>query len=366
MTAAIRALFLAAAACLALAGAGPASAEPTRVGFVYLSSTGDHGWTRAHDLGRLMVEERFGDEVETTYVENVPEGPDATRVIRELALAGNDIIFTTSFGYMEPTLKVSREFPDVKFEHLTGYKRSHNLATGSIRFHEGRYVQGVVAGLMTKTGKIGYIGAFPVSEVVMGINAFARGLRTTNPGATISVVWANSWYDPVKEADITKVLIAAGADVLAQHTDSPAMLQIAGQHGVVGFSQATDNIALAPKAQLFASINNWGPYYIRRIEALRAGTWSTGEPPDHLAGDTWGGFASGMLKLSAFTNMPDEVAARARAARDAIADGNLEIFEGPMRDNTGRLVLGDGETLDDAGLWAMDYYVEGVIGSVPN
>ena len=359
----LRGLAIAVLAYLAVMAA-PA-AEPTKVGFVYLSSTGDHGWTYAHELGRRMVAERFGKDVETTYVENVPEGPDATRVIRELAQQGNDIIFTTSFGYMEPTLKVSKEFPDVKFEHMTGYKRGPNMATGNIRFYEGRYVQGVVAGMMTKTNKIGYIGAFPISEVVMGINAFAQGMRTTNPDATISVVWANTWYDPVKEADITKVLIAEGADVLAQHTDSPAMLQIAEKHGVVGFAQATDNIKFAPKAQLFASINNWGPYYIRKIEELRGGAWSTGEGPDHWAGNTWGGFDSGMLRLSAFTNMPDGVAAKAKAARDGIADGSIRIFEGPMRDNTGKVVLKAGEALDDAALWAMDYYVEGVTGSVP-
>ena len=360
----IRVFAVAALACLS-AAASPAT-EPTKAGFVYLSSTSDHGWTYAHDLGRLMVEERFGDDVETTYVENVPEGPDATRVIRELALQGNDIIFTTSFGYMEPTLKVSREFPGVKFEHLTGYKRSPNMATANIRFHEGRYVQGVVAGMMTRTNKIGYIGAFPIAEVVMGINAFARGMRTTNPDATISVVWANTWYDPVREADITKVLIAEGADVLAQHTDSPAMLQIAEKHGAVGFAQATDNIEFAPKAQLFASINNWGPYYIRRIEELRGGAWSTGDGPEYREGDTWGGLSSGMLELSPYTNMPADAVAAAEAARKGIADGTIDIFKGPMRDNTGELVLNKGEVLDDAGLWAMDYYVEGVNGSVPN
>ena len=338
---------------------------PTKVGFVYLSTTGDHGWTYAHDLGRLMVEEHFGDKVETSYVENVPEGPDATRVIRELVQQGNEIIFTTSFGYMEPTLKVSKEYPDVKFVHLTGYKRSPNMATGNIRFHEGRYVQGVVAGMMTKTNKIGYIAAFPIPEVVMGINAFARGLRSTNPDAEISVIWANTWYDPVKEADVTKVQIAEGADVLAQHTDSPAMLQIAEKNGVVGFAQSTDNIEFAPKAQLFASINNWGPYYVDMIEATRNGTWSNGDGPDHWAGDTWGGLKSGMLKLSPFTNMPDDVVAKANAARDGLADGSINIFEGPMMSNDGKEVLKSGEVLDDAGLWAMNYYVEGVIGSVP-
>ena len=355
-------------ATIGLMAAAPISASwaaTTKVGFVYLTTPGDHGWTYAHELGRQMVEEHFGTEVETTYVENVPEGPDATRIIRELAQQGNQIIFTTSFGYMDPTLKVAKEFPDVKFEHMTGYKRTPNMATGNIRFYEGRYVQGVVAGLMTKTNKIGYIGAYPISEVIMGINAFAQGLRSVNPDASISVIWANTWYDPVKEADAAKVHIAEGADILAQHTDSPAMLQIAEANGALGFGQSTDMAAFAPNAQLFASINNWGPYYIKQIEALRNGSWSTGEGPDHWAGNTWGGLDSDMLVLSAFNNMPADVAAKAKAAMEGVKSGKIRIFAGPLTDNTGKQVIGAGEELDDGALWGMNYYLQGVNGKVP-
>ena len=335
-----------------------AVAEPTKVGFIYLTTPGDHGWTYAHELGRQMVVERFGDKVETTYIENVTEGPDATRAIRELAQQGHEIIFTTSFGYMEQTLRVAKEFPQIKFEHITGFKRAPNVSTGSIRFYEGRYVEGVVAGLMTKSNKIGYIAAFPIPEVIRGINSFARGLRSVNPKASIAVIWVNSWYDPVKEADAAKVHIAEGADILAQHTDSPAMLQIAEKEGVHGFGQSTDMVAFAPKAQLFASINNWGPHYINRIEALKNGTWQTS--------DTWGGFASNMLKLSAFENMPQEVASKAQAAQDGIRSGAITIFEGPIYDNKGKQILKAGEVLDDTSLLSMNYYIEGVEGSVPN
>jgi simple sugar transport system substrate-binding protein len=345
--------------------AGIATAEATKVGFVYLTTAGDHGWTYAHELGRQMVEEKFGDDVVTTYVENVTEGPDATRIIRELAQQGNEIIFTTSFGYMEPTLKVSKEFPNVKFEHMTGYKRTPNMATSNIRFYEGRYVQGVVAGLMTTSNKIGYIGAYPISEVIMGINAFAQGMRSVNPDASISVIWANAWYDPVKEAAATKVHIAEGADILAQHTDSPVMLQIAEQHGVRGFGQSTDNYAFAPKAQLFANINNWGPYYVSRIEALRNGTWTTGEDPNYWAGNTWGGLSTGMLLLSEFRNMPPDVKAEATKAMEGIRSGAIKIFAGPLIDNTGKQIIAAGEELDDAALWGMNYYLDGVNGRIP-
>ena len=210
-----------------LFGAFTAMAGPLKVGLVYLTTPGDHGWTYAHERAKIKIEEHFGNKIETTIVENVPEGPDATRVIRELAQQGNELILTTSFGYMDPTIKVAKEFPNKKFVHFTGYKRSDNVATSNIRFHEGRYVQGVAAGLMTKSNKIGYIASFPIAEVLMGINAFTQGLKSVNKDATVSVIWAMTWYDPSKEADAAKVHIAEGADILAQHTDTPAMLQTA-------------------------------------------------------------------------------------------------------------------------------------------
>jgi len=318
-------------------------ASPTKVGFVYLTTPGDHGWTYAHELGKQMVEKRFGNDVKISVVENVPEGPDATRVIRELAKQGNEIIFTTSFGYMEPTLKVAKEFPNIKFEHITGYKRSKNVATGNIRFYEGRYIQGVVAGLMTKTNKIGYIGAYPIAEVIMGINAFAQGLRSVNKDASISVIWANTWYDPVKEADAAKVHIAEGADILAQHTDSPAMLQIAEKNGALGFGQSTD----------------------MSIEQLQNGKWNTGDGPDHWAGNEWGGISSDMLTISKFQNMPDAVAKKAEEAVNGIKNGSIKIFAGPLVDNTGKEIIPAGKTLDDGALWGMNYYLKGVNGKVP-
>ena len=342
------------------------SNEVTKVGFVYLTTPGDHGWTYAHEVARQDVEKHFGNKVETTFVENVPEGPDSARVIRELAKQGNDIIFTTSFGYMDHTIKVAKEFPNVKFEHITGYKRSPNVATGNIRFYEGRYVQGVVAGLMTKSNKIGYLASFPIPEVIQGINAFGIGLRSVNPKAEVSVIWVNSWYDPVKEADAAKVHIAEGADILAQHTDSPAMLQTAQKAGVHGFGQSSDMKAFAPKAQLFSSVNNWGPYYISKIQQMMDGKWSTGDGPDHWAGNTWVGIADDYLVLSPFENMPADVAKAAAQASADIKSGKNKIFTGPIKDNAGKLRVPAGKTLNDGELFqTLDYYVDGISGKIP-
>ena len=342
------------------------SDELVKVGFVYLTTPGDHGWTYAHEVARQDVEKHFGDKVETTFVENVPEGPDSARVIRELAKQGNDIIFTTSFGYMDHTIKVAKEFPNVKFEHITGYKRSPNVATGNIRFYEGRYVQGVVAGMMTKSNKIGYLASFPIPEVIQGINAFGIGLRSVNPKAEVSVIWVNSWYDPVKEADAAKVHIAEGADILAQHTDSPAMLQTAQKAGVHGFGQSSDMKAFAPKAQLFSAVNNWGPYYISKIQQMMDGKWSTGDGPDHWAGNTWVGMADDYLVLSPFENMPADVAEAAAQAAADIKSGKNKIFTGPIKDNAGELRVPAGKTLNDGELFqTLDYYVDGISGKIP-
>jgi simple sugar transport system substrate-binding protein len=342
------------------------SNEATKVGFVYLTTPGDHGWTYAHEVARQDVEKHFGNKVETTFVENVPEGPDSARVIRELAKQGNEIIFTTSFGYMDHTIKVAKEFPDVKFEHITGYKRSPNVASGNIRFYEGRYVQGVVAGLMTKSNKIGYLASFPIPEVIQGINAFGIGLRSVNPKAEVSVIWVNSWYDPVKEADAAKVHIAEGADILAQHTDSPAMLQTAQKAGVHGFGQSSDMKAFAPKAQLFSSVNNWAPYYISKIQQMMDGKWSTGDGPDHWAGNTWVGMADDYLVLSPFENMPADVAEAAAQAAADIKSGKNKIFTGPIKDNAGKLRVPAGKTLNDGELFqTLDYYVDGISGKIP-
>ena len=358
---------LALSALVGLTTVTPAyAADKVKVGFVYLTTPGDHGWTYAHEVARQDVEKHFGDKVVTTFVENVPEGPDSARVIRELAKQGNDIIFTTSFGYMDHTIKVAKEFPNIKFEHITGYKRSPNVATGNIRFYEGRYVQGVVAGLMTKSNKIGYLASFPIPEVIQGINAFGIGLRSVNPKAEVSVIWVNSWYDPVKEADAAKVHIAEGADILAQHTDSPAMLQTAQKAGVHGFGQSSDMKAFAPKAQLFSSVNNWGPYYISKIQQLMDGKWSTGEGPDHWAGNTWVGMADDYLVLSPFENMPSDVADAATKAAADIKSGKNKIFTGPIKDNSGKIRVPAGKTLNDGELFqTLDYYVDGISGKIP-
>ncbi|NND89859.1 MAG: BMP family ABC transporter substrate-binding protein [Granulosicoccus sp.] len=334
------------------------AADPVKVGFVYVGPVGDHGWTYRHDIGRQAIETRFGDQVETTYVESVPEGADAERVIRKLASSGNDLIFTTSFGYMNPTLKVARDFPDVKFEHATGYKRADNLSTYASRFYEGRAVIGTMAGMMTKTNTIGYIGSFPIPEVVRGINAFTIAMRKVNPDAEVKVVWVNSWYDPGKEADAAKALIDQGADIITQHTDSPAPLQVAEERGVYGFGQASDMSAFAPKAQLTSIIDNWDPYYVARTQALIDGTWEST--------DTWEGIASGMVTFPEYSvDVPDDVKAAADVVREGIIDGSLHPFQGPIVNQAGEEVLAEGSVFDDKTLLGMNFYVQGVQGDLP-
>ena len=346
---------------LAVAGAAmlgvSAQAEPTKVGFVYVGPIGDHGWTYRHDIGRLAIEKALGDKVTTSYVESVSEGPDAERVIAQLAQSGHDLIFTTSFGYMNPTVKVAKRFPDVKFEHATGYKRADNVSTYMARFYEGRYVSGAIAGKMTKSNIIGYVGAYPIPEVVRGINAFLLGARSVNPDVICKVVWVNSWYDPGKEADAAKALIDQGVDMLAQHTDSPAPLQVAEQRGIMGFGQASDNIQFAPKAQLTAIIDDWDPYYIERTKAVIDGTWKSG--------DVWGGLDTGMVAMAPYTNMPDDVKAIAEKVEADIISGKLHPFTGPIKDQSGAIKVKAGETMDDGALLGMNWYVEGVEGKLP-
>ena len=339
--------------------------DQKKIGFIYIGPPGDHGWTYMHDQGRQYMEKELGDAISTTYIENVPENADAVRSIRKLADSGHDLIFTTSFNYMDQTLEVAKEFPDVKFEHATGFQRTDNVSTYSARFYEGRTVIGHLAGKMTETNTIGYIVSFPIPEVIRGINAFYLAASKVNPDVKIKIIWVYSWYDPGKEADAAKVHIAEGADILAQHTDSPAMLQIAEKNGALGFGQSTNMGAFAPKAQLFASVNNWGPYYIKKIKLLKSGKWNTGDGPDHWAGNTWGGLSTNMLTLSNFSNMPTDVAKKAQAAHDGIKSGKLKIFAGPLKTNDGKKIIDSGKTLDDGALWGMNYYLEGVTGKVP-
>ena len=314
----------------------------TKVGFIYVGPIGDHGWSYMHDQGRLQVEEALGDDVETVYVESVKYGPDAERVMRQMAQSGVDIIFATSFGYMESMVKVAKEFPDVKFEHATGYKTADNLAVYSSKFYQGRYVQGVIAGMMSDKGKAGYIASFPIPEVIRGINSFWLGARSVNPDFDIDVIWVNTWYDPPKEGAAAAVLISQGADIITQHTDSPAALQEAEKAGIMAFGQASDMIQFAPSTQLTAILDDWGPYYIDRVKAVIDGTWESS--------DTWGGMDSGMVAMAPYTNMPDDVAAMAMKVEEAILKGELDPFDGKFT---------DGELL------SMTEYLEGIDAAKP-
>jgi simple sugar transport system substrate-binding protein len=305
----------------------------------------------------LDVEKHFGDKVETVYLENVKYGPDSERAIRAMAQNGADIIFATSFGYMEPMLKVAKEFPNVKFEHATGYKQSKNMATYGLRLYQARHVQGVIAGLMTKTNKICYVGAFPIPEVIREINTYYLGAKSVNPDVDIDIVWVNTWYDPGKEAQAADVMIAEGCDMVAQHTDSPAPLQTAEKAGVLGFGQASDQYKFAPKAQLTATIDNWSPYYISKVQAVIDGNWKTGDYFGHMNDD--------VVQMAPFTNMPDKVKAFAQKIKDSIKNGKYFAFTGPIKDNTGKIQLKAGEIADDAHLNSMMYYVEGIDAKVP-
>lgn len=337
-------------------GAGMArAADPLKVGFVYVGPVGDFGWTYAHDQGRKLVEETFGDKVKVTYVENVAEGPDAERIIRQLAQEGNELIFTTSFGFMNPTVKVARQFPKVHFEHATGYQKGANLGIYNARFYEGRAVIGTMAGILSKTGTAGYIASFPIPEVVMGINAFTLAAQKVNPDFVTKVVWASTWYDPAKEADAARALLDQGADIITQHTDSPAALQAAEERGVFAFGQATDMSRFAPKAHLTAIEDNWGPYYVKRVQAQLDGTWE----PD----DVWLGMADGEVVITPFRdNVPEAAAAAAEKVIAGIKDGSFQIFAGPIYDTKGELRVKEGEVISDADLLKMDWYVKGVQG----
>ena len=331
------------------------AAEPLKVGFVYLGPVGDFGWTYQHDVARKEADAHFGDKIKTAYVENVPETADCEHVIADLAAKGNKLIFTTSFGYMNYTIKVAQRYPAVMFEHCTGYKRAKNVATYNIRFYEGRYVQGVIAGKLTKSGLAGYIGSVPVPEVVQGMNAFLLGMRSVNPTARLKFIMINSWYDPGQEGDAAKALIDQGCDIITQHTDSPTPLQVASARGVKAFGEATDMAQFAPKFELSANVNVWAPYYMKRIQEVLDGGWKSG--------DVWGGFNSGMLKMSPFSNMPDDVKALAQKTVDDISSGK-KIFVGPLTDQAGAVKLPAGTVMDDGTLAGLQWLVQGVEGKL--
>ncbi|MET4127293.1 BMP family ABC transporter substrate-binding protein [Roseovarius sp. MBR-6] len=339
---------------------GAVAQDKTKVGFIYVGPIGDGGWTYEHDKGRLAVEAHFGDRVETVYQESVPEGADAERAITQMALQGADLIFTTSFGFMEPTLAAAAKFPNVKFEHATGYKTAPNVSTYSARFYEGRAVQGHIAGKMTKSNIIGYIASYPIPEVIRGINSAYIHAKKANPDVEFKIIWAYTWFDPAKEADAAQALIEQGADVILQHTDSTAPQAAAEKAGnVVTFGQASDMAEYAPFPRVSSIIDNWAPYYIARTQAVIDGTWETTE--------TWDGIGPGMVGIGEISDaVPAEVKAEALALKDAMASGAYHPFTGPLNKQDGSVWLAEGEVADDGTLLGMDFYVEGITGQIPN
>jgi simple sugar transport system substrate-binding protein len=339
-------------------GADAQAQEPLKVAFVYVGPVGDAGWTFAHEQGRLAMQKALGARIKSSYVDNVPEGADAERVIRKLAADGNKLIFTTSFGFMNPTEKVARAFPNVVFEHATGYKTGKNIGVYETRQYEGTYLQGVIAAKMSKTGTIGFVGSFPVPEVVRNINAYTLGAQSVNPNVRTKVIWVNSWYDPAKERQAAETLIAQGADVLTQNTDSPATLQVAQEKGKYAFGWDSDMSRFAPKAHLSASTNSWGDFYTRTAQTVMAGTWKSAE--------VRGGLAEGMVKMS-----PLNAAVTADAAKlfeekkAAIIAGRMKPFQGPLKDQAGALKVAAGAELPPKDLMSMNWYVQGVEGTIP-
>ncbi len=351
-----------AAAATAAAFGLPAQAQSKlKVGFVYVGPVGDGGWTFQHDQGRQAVEAEYGDMVETIFQENVPEGADAERILTQMALSGAGLIFTTSFGYMDATNNVAAKFPNVKFEHATGYRRDHpNVATYDARFYEGRAVIGHIAGKMTKSNKIGYIASFPIPEVIQGINSSFLHARKVNPNVEMVVIWAYTWFDPAKEADAAKAMIEQGVDVILQHTDSTAPLaEAAKTPGVIGFGQASDMAEYKPSPRVAAIIDNWSPYYIKRVKDVMDGTWTSG--------NSWGGMAEGEVVIGEITDaVPAEIKAEAEGMMAAIAEGSYHPFTGPINKQDGTPFLAEGEVATDEQLVSMNFYLEGMVGDIPS
>ncbi|MDO6459408.1 BMP family ABC transporter substrate-binding protein [Granulosicoccaceae sp. 1_MG-2023] len=332
--------------------------DPFKVGFVYVGPIGDHGWSYQHDQGRLAVEREFGDKVSTTYVENVAEGADAERVINNLAKTGHKLIFTTSFGFMNPTVKVAKRYPDVVFEHATGYKTAKNLGTYVSTTYEGRYVAGYVASQVTKTNKIGYIASFPIPEVIRDINAVQLALNKYNPDAELMIIWVSSWFDPGKEADAANAMMDQGVDVILQHTDSPAAMQAAERRGKYAVGQASDMSSFGPNAHLLSVVDDWAPYYIETTKAVMDGTWESGAAVE--------GMKEGAIVIPGFNeSIPADVIAHAEELIAGIKDGSVYPFTGPLTDNKGELRVPEGTRMTFAELEKMNWYVEGVVGDIP-
>lgn len=345
------------ALCAALAV--PVMADTTKVGFVYVGPVGDHGWTYTHDIARLALEEEFGDAVQTSFVESVASGADAERVMTQMALSGTNLIFATSFGYGPDVNTVAARFPNVAFEHATGYiQEAENVSLYNARFYEGRAVIGHIAGKMTQTNKVGYIASYPIPEVIMGINSAYRHAKAVNPDVEFNVVWVYSWYNPAQEAAAAEALIEQGADILMQHTDSTAPLTVAQDAGIMAFGQASDMSAFAPEAHLTGILDVWAPYYIERVRAVKEGTWT--------AGNVWHGIVDGMVGFAPMSDrIPEDVRAEAEAMIAAIAAGEYHPFTGPINKQDGTPWLAEGEVAPDSDLLTMDFYVEGITLEIP-
>ncbi len=358
LVAVLRAVFVVslAAACFH-APALSQGKEPLKIGFVYVAPLADTGWVRQHEEGRKALEAALGSQVQTTAVENVPEGADAERVIRDLAQQGHKLIFTPSFGYMEPTLKVARDFPDVKFESITGYKTAANVAVANARYYEGRYLAGILAGRMTKTRVAGYVAGFPIPEVLQGINAFALGMRSVNPRAEVKVVWLNAWFDPPRERDAAMSLFNQDVDVIAFHTGSSAVMAAAQERGKMAVAYHSDMRKAGPDAQIVAVTHHWGDYYTRRARQVLQGEWKSTS--------IWGGVNEGMVQVSHFgARVPAALQTEVLARQWDIAAGRLRPFAGPIVDNEGRTVIDKGAALTDEQILSMNYLVAGVQGKV--
>lgn len=347
-----------AAAASAAASAAAPKPEPLKIAFAYVGPVGDGGWTFAHDNGRKAIEKEFGDKVVTSFVEKVPEAADAERVFRDMVGQGNQLIFGTTFGYMEPMMKVAADTKGVKFEHATGYKTADNMRTYDSRTYEGAYMAGVVAGAMTKSNTLGVVGSIPIPEVIRNINSFTLGAQSVNPKIKTKVVWVNEWFNPPKETEAATSLINGGADVLMQNTDSAAVLKTAEDKGKRAFGWDSDMTAYGPKAHLGSAVINWGPYYVKATRDALEGTWSTGQ--------AWWGVKEGAIDfVSVADDVPAEIKAKLDTIKAGLKDGSFAIWKGPIVDNTGKEQLAKDAVADDKFLSGVKFYVEGVEGKVP-
>ncbi|QTR44902.1 BMP family ABC transporter substrate-binding protein [Thiothrix litoralis] len=348
----------AAGSVLAEEKAAAAAGEPLKIGFIYVSPIGDAGWTYQHDEGRKAVEEKFGDKVKVTVIDSVPEGAEAERVAREMASSGNKLIFGTSFGFMNPLLKVAKAFPDTAFDHASGYKTAANLGNYNARYYEGRYLAGIIAGSMTKSNTLGYVAAFPIPEVVQGINAYTLGAQSVNPAIKVKVVWVNSWFDPGREREAADALIDQGADIVTHHTDSTAVVAAAEEKGKYAIAYHSDMSKYGKKAQLTAVTHHWGDYCVSEVQKVLDGTWK----PSSI----WKGIKDGMVDLAPFSDaVPKDVVEKVTTAKAAIVSGELQPFAGPVVDQDGKEVVAKGSIMSDEDLSKMDFYVKGVEGKLP-